>query len=498
MESTYRSLLASGKATPAQIDTMRNERRHKDNYSLCRKLLLSRMYERDDTVGTQCELILSAAASLDVLLRREEAIHLLTERRFLDEDRYSDDEDAVPSALDASSYTIALAKILFKQDSKERALALTLSVCDAAATDPTAVHSLDASDAFYLSGWINIHNDDHTEAYRVWKLGSDVLPDSVELQRQNKKRVCWDVDDAAETLLPGLVGASPIPALADLEPFAVPEGTPCPALSLFAPASQNRNLVWRSKSAVLTADECANVLSHVDEYVEAKLGGVWGTVRKSSVKTTDVAVEDIAPLRPWLRSLLETRLWPLVHAAYPELADGSSTVSSEGGASRMRIHDAFIVRYDADCDKSFHLPEHSDTSAVSFTIALNESSEFEGGGTWFEALGSKDGEGRVVDAEIGRVCAFAGPMRHAGYPITSGVRMILVLFTYVEGFHYGPYVSEYTESILAAGGGCAGSCGGEGLVEGGVKPSGDKVGGYVVYRETVELSNMLGRIEKKS
>lgn len=47
-------------------------------------------------------------------------------------------------------------------------------------------------------------------------------------------------------------------------------------------------------------------------YHQEKLGGVWGTVRQSSVKTTDVAVEDIPKLRPWLRTLLHTRLFPMV------------------------------------------------------------------------------------------------------------------------------------------------------------------------------------------
>jgi hypothetical protein len=37
----------------------------------------------------------------------------------------------------------------------------------------------------------------------------------------------------------------------------------------------------------------------------------------------------------------------------------------------MRVHDAFIVRYDAQ-DKSLSLPEHSDTSSMSFTVALNQ------------------------------------------------------------------------------------------------------------------------------
>ena len=81
-------------------------------------------------------------------------------------------------------------------------------------------------------------------------------------------------------------------------------------------------------------------------------------------------------------------------------------------------------RYDAERDGSFSLPEHSDTSALSFTVALNDRGEaFSGGGTWFEALGPQGG---VVNADIGQAVAFAGPLRHAGYPITSGCRIILV------------------------------------------------------------------------
>ena len=53
-------------------------------------------------------------------------------------------------------------------------------------------------------------------------------------------------------------------------------------------------------------------------------------------------------------------------AAYPRLADGSHTTKD-----RIRVHDAFIVRY-SQTDKSWSLPKHCDTSAVSFTVALNQ------------------------------------------------------------------------------------------------------------------------------
>jgi hypothetical protein len=56
-------------------------------------------------------------------------------------------------------------------------------------------------------------------------------------------------------------------------------------------------------------------------------------------------------------------------------------------------------------------------------VALNSAwSSYEGGGTWFEALGPS---GLVVDAEVGCAVAFAGPLRHAGYPIVAGTRTIL-------------------------------------------------------------------------
>ena len=37
----------------------------------------------------------------------------------------------------------------------------------------------------------------------------------------------------------------------------------------------------------------------------------------------------------------------MLHNAFPVLADGSTVMDEETGQSRMRVHDAFIVRYDA-------------------------------------------------------------------------------------------------------------------------------------------------------
>lgn len=150
--------------------------------------------------------------------------------------------------------------------------------------------------------------------------------------------------------------------------------------------------------------------------------------------------------------------------------------------------------------------------------------------------------GTVVNAEVGRAVLFAGPLKHAGFPITRGVRNILVLFLYIEDFHYGPLIQSYRRnveerklltqshpqlqgskqqqeegvvfrshnvsrhvvtSLLKKNGNS--SCSSHGLSK--EKPEEDSGGsesaapkilnsggqerGYVVYRQTVELVNML-------
>ena len=234
MQSTYDHLLSTGKATPSQVLRMRTERRHKEAHQLARRLLLDRAYLRDGTVGSRTDLLLRAGAALDGLGRRDEAVFLLRNYRFLDEVVYSSDEENEGShtgvlvelgAVDGNAVRVALAKILFKQDMKAEALSLCLSVASSSSSDPSAVRVSDAVDSYYLAGWISIHDDDHSKAYRTWKRGGDELPCSEVLGRQNGKRECWDgAGRGEEELEEGLVGAAPVPGSDNLQPFAVPEG----------------------------------------------------------------------------------------------------------------------------------------------------------------------------------------------------------------------------------------------------------------------------------
>ncbi|CAM9520061.1 unnamed protein product, partial [Ectocarpus sp. 12 AP-2014] len=91
---------------------------------------------------------------------------------------------------------------------------------------------------------------------------------------------------------------------------------------------------------------------------------------------------------------------------------------------RLRVHDAFVVRYDAAAQRS--LPLHTDQGELSLTISLNGTGEYEGGGTWFEGLGRA-----VRPEEAGHVVVFPGGRTvHGGREVTRGVRYILAVFLY--------------------------------------------------------------------
>jgi hypothetical protein len=88
------------------------------------------------------------------------------------------------------------------------------------------------------------------------------------------------------------------------------------------------------------------------------------------------------------------------------------------------IHDAFVVRYSHG--EQNHLPLHQDESSHSITMALNDDSDYEGGGTYFEALGG------VVRPPAGRALLFDGQLVHGGDPITKGTRYIIAAFLFCE------------------------------------------------------------------
>ena len=81
---------------------------------------------------------------------------------------------------------------------------------------------------------------------------------------------------------------------------------------------------------------------------------------------------------------------------------------------------------------------HTDSQTFSFTIALNDATEYEGGGTGFERLRPSQSDAlvpfteHILTADAGGVVTFPGKLPHRGHVITSGRRYIIPLFIYSE------------------------------------------------------------------
>ena len=100
--------------------------------------------------------------------------------------------------------------------------------------------------------------------------------------------------------------------------------------------------------------------------------------------------------------------------------------------SALRVSLSLSLEDTDDAKAQRSLPIHQDDSHLSLTIALNDLSEYDGGGTCFAEHGM-----RVVRPDVGRVVAFPGEMRHGGAPVTRGVRYIIAAFLWVSSANDG-------------------------------------------------------------
>jgi len=174
--------------------------------------------------------------------------------------------------------------------------------------------------------------------------------------------------------------------------------------------------VWRgplrSVHVTRVADEsqCDWVVRAAEAHA-ASLGGWDGTGHHDYHPTNDVVVADSKPLREWLQAKLDDVIWPALGAQFG--------VAPE----ELWLEDAFIIRYESAESGQSGLGMHTDDSELSFTILLSDPNTFEGGGTTFEAASNL-----IVTPAQGQMVSHFGRLRHAGNPVSEGVRYILAGF----------------------------------------------------------------------
>ena len=173
--------------------------------------------------------------------------------------------------------------------------------------------------------------------------------------------------------------------------------------------NHNRFLQRFVYSNIYSVDMCEYIINECEKYVSYNNG--WTTKRHLNYPTTDINVNIIPSIYNLILHSLQTVLSKIV-SSYNLHKDIS-----------LDVIDLFVVKYSQHAQN--HLEMHRDISFISFSILLNNNTEFEGGGTYFE-------DGLTTYLKQGELLIHSGFIRHSGLPVTKGVRYLLVGFLNIE------------------------------------------------------------------
>lgn len=174
-------------------------------------------------------------------------------------------------------------------------------------------------------------------------------------------------------------------------------------------------LLHKTKKPILTVAECDSIMEEAEQ-VASKIE--WTKNRHGNFPTTDLPIVELPKTLSLLKRALAERIYPLLKIQFARYLPD---------ASRLRVADGFVVKYDAQGGQK-ELRPHRDGSVLSFNIALNSAGEFKGGGTWFSSLDS------AIKIDRGEMLSHASGLLHGGHSISSGRRYILVAFVILEGY----------------------------------------------------------------
>lgn len=219
----------------------------------------------------------------------------------------------------------------------------------------------------------------------------------------------------------------------DVIPFRVPAaatgmGPVCPfafAADVMEP-SATLPLIFETTSPIFSHAECQSIVEEARAHMAAGLAEATFSYNSTC---HNVAVADL----PHTLQFLNAEGFPRV----AHLAGRCFGTDAIGEAAALRVYRGLIVHYDAAAGLT-HQPPHRDHSLVTAVVPLNPRDEFEGGGTWLEALDS------ARAPPCGHALLQASCLRHAGHTIERGQRWVLVLFMHSERMRYGEHVRYFS------------------------------------------------------
>ena len=196
-------------------------------------------------------------------------------------------------------------------------------------------------------------------------------------------------------------------------------------------ASQGEKWIQVTSKPLLSAQECNTIVSLANNFFQEK--GDWSTLPSGRFQIAGSWIKDIPPLKEYFNRLLKNKLFPALAQIFPHVVTDPSLLC---------IQSAYIFKYTPESGEKTDM--HMDGSLLSFTILLNDKTDFEGGGTFFECLGEK---GEIIHMNKGDVTFRPAGLRHRGQPISSGERYVLGGFVTLAG-RGG---CEHTRQLLTRG-----------------------------------------------
>ena len=174
---------------------------------------------------------------------------------------------------------------------------------------------------------------------------------------------------------------------------------------------------------IFTIEECKYIINESEKYalnnISDKYPNGWITDRHQIKPTTDLDIFNIPNITPMIVNTIYKKVYPEFENKFNSFPHMFNIFYND-----FRISDIFIVKYEEGKQNSLDI--HQDQSSVSFNILLNNTNEFDGGGTEFY-INNKSYKYR--NKQGSGILSF-GKVEHKGIPITSGIRYILVGFIY--------------------------------------------------------------------
>jgi len=172
--------------------------------------------------------------------------------------------------------------------------------------------------------------------------------------------------------------------------------------------------VTSRETPLFSKEECKCVVGMADNYFDALdepnkmpsgqyyIEGFW--------------IKDVPEVREWFVEKCRSRIFPLLKKKFPDFVDNIED---------LVVDNAYLFKYIPQ--PGLRTEIHTDGGCLSFTFALNEKSNYEGGGTWVEGLTSAEDpeHGQTIEMDVGQCTIRPGGIRHCGNPLKSGTRYII-------------------------------------------------------------------------